>query len=120
MESKSNDLFHAAWDRTIDKSLEGYDENMNKGDENLDKHYQNCPGCLCDLRAENDQLKKTILSSSDLYEKLVTKQLQAERELADELAKSLRECMTWWDDEFYDSDTALKKYDERRAMDEEQ
>jgi len=92
---------------------------MNNSDDKLDKHYQDCPGCLCDLRTENEQLKKTILSSSDLYEKLVTKQLQAERELADELAKALREYMAGWDDEFYDSDTVLKKYDERRAMDEE-
>lgn len=88
-------------------------------EENLDKHYQDCPGCLCDLRAENEQLKKTILSSSDLYEKLVYKQLQAERELADELANALRECIAWWDDEFYDSEAALKKYVERRAMEDE-
>jgi uncharacterized iron-regulated protein len=25
-------------------------------EKNLDRHYKDCPGCLCDLRAENDRL----------------------------------------------------------------
>lgn len=90
-------------------------------DQDLDKHYQDCPGCLCELRAENGGLKETIKTSSDLYEKLVTKQLQAERELADELAKvlwsisytplTLDECIKM-------SKKMLKEYKDRRKLDE--
>jgi hypothetical protein len=50
LESKAHNLFHAAWDRTIDKSLEGYDQNMNKITDDCpmcDAPGQdtNCPSC---------------------------------------------------------------------------